>query len=265
MPTEAETQAALEAENKKVTFSPEQQAKVQEIVDQAVGRAGAPFKQQANDLAAEKVQLQSEITDLQTKLAKVNAKGGKGGDEAEALRNEIAEMKRAQSTNTDETSRLKQQVEAERKSAETARNEASDVRKSVAIQRAVNAANFVNNDIVEQLTKDSVKLENGKFVVVNEAGQPRMNAAFEPMTLNEFYAEFAAKNPYLVRSDVKAGQGSTQSSRYDVSRDGKLEVKQVFGKDSSAKLAMELKKSNPAEYARLKQIAISGGLIGARS
>jgi hypothetical protein len=249
----------------KVVFTPEQQARMQEIIDAAVGRAGAPHKQAAQQLEQEKTALQSQLADLQSQLEAAKASGKSGSkDEAETLRAQIAEMKNAQSRNADEATRLKQQLDAERQEAVKAKTEALNVRKSVAIQRAASEVNFVNNEVVEKLTDAFVKWDEtkGGFVVVNESGQPRMNAAYEPMSLSEYYQEFAAKNPYLVRSDVRPGVGSTQSGRFDVSRDGKLEVKQVFGKESNSRLAMELKKSNPAEYARLKVIAKDSGLIG---
>jgi uncharacterized protein YukE len=246
----------------KVTFTPEQQAKVQEIVDAAVGRAGAPFKAQASQLETEKTQLQSQLQDLQNQLKTLKATGAGNGDEATTLKAQIEEMRNAGRANADALKLAQDQLRAAADEAKNARSETTNVRKSVAIQKAVASHNFVNTEIVEQLTDKFIKVgENGKLVVVNEDGTPRVNAAFEPMTLAEFYQEYAAKNPYLVRSDLKPGLGTTQNARFDVTSNGKLEVKQIFGKESNAKLANELKRQNPQEYARLRKIAVDGGLL----
>lgn len=47
--------------------------------------------------------------------------------------------------------------------------------------------------------------------IVREKGQIKLNASLEPMTLSEFYAEFAVKNPKM--ANVHSGSGSRQDGK----------------------------------------------------
>lgn len=266
MPTEAEIQALKDAENQKVTFTPEQQAKVNQIIDESVGRAARTAREEAATFKTELLKVQTDLAAAQEALKNAGTKGDKDdakGDVA-SLKSTIDEMKRAQQSHVEETKRLQGLVQSKEEEAKTARTEFINVRKEVAISSAISKIGFVNNDVVSKLTKDELTWDSDKnrFTVLGPDGTPRLNSAFDPMSLEEFYTEFAVKNPYLVRGDVKGGSGSSERSRNDVTNNGKFEVKQIFGRESDGILANKLKKENPAEYARLKVIALQNQLIG---
>ncbi len=271
MSTEKKTQAELEAERiaaeaaKKVVFTDEQQAKVNELIQGAMGRAGKEARETAVRLEGELTAARNDLAAAKAELAKATTPASKKAAEGDvaALQATIEEMKRATSNHATELQRLSDAAKAKDAEASEARKETINVRKQVAIANAASKVNFVNVEVVAKLTSDSIHYDadKKKFVVLGENGQERMNSAFDPMTLDEFYTEFAAKNPYLVRGDVKGGVGSTENKRFDTTANGKYEVKQIFGKDSDSRLAMELKRENPAEYARLRKIAVEGRLI----
>lgn len=267
MATEATTQAndTTTQNNQRAPYTPEQQAHIDQLIREAQGRA-------ASDTKAELQRTQSEIANLRTdleaaKAAAKNATSKTGKDAANAdvaaLEAQMAEMRNASQSTKQELERLQSALKAKDTEVLTAKQEATNVRKQVAITNAASKVNFVNTEVVSKLTQDSIKYDEskGRFVVLGENGAERMNASYEPMSLDEFYTEFASKNPYLVRGSVKTGTGSTESGRFDVSANGKYEVKQIFGKGSDSKLAMTLYKEDPKEYQRLKGIAKSSGLI----
>lgn len=240
----------------KVTFSEEQQAKVQEIIDEAVGRTATKLRQehetQLSQLRSELQQAQEQAKNATTAAGKEKAK-----DNAEALQSQIEEMRRASEGTKQEAERFRTLAQQKEQEVAQARQETLNIRREVAMARSAATQNFVNVDVVMKLTAESIKWDEGKnsFTVVGENGQPRLNSAFEPMTLDEFYQEFAAKNPYLVRGDVKTGAGSSDGKRFDVTTNGKYELTQIFGSKSDGNLALKLKKENPQEYARLKKMA----------
>jgi len=249
----------------KVTFTPEQQEKINDLIKNAMGRAGSEHKERATALQAELESTKAELVSAQETLKTATTAKDKAGAKAdvEALQAQIEEMKRAGDSLRQEADRHKSQLQQKEQEVVTAKKEAQEVRKLVAIQNAASKLNFVNADVVVKLTKDAIKYheQDGRFIVLNEQGQERLNASYEPMSLEEFYTEFATNNAYLVRGDVKPGVGSTEGGRFGVAGEGKFELKQIFGKDSDAKLANKLKKENPKEYARLKEQARASGLL----
>lgn len=253
----------------KVTFTDAQQAKVQELIDSAVGRTGAKYKEQVQTLQTQVQELNTNLSQATEKLNKFstsNNNNDKSGDAKEKVAELEAKLQEFQSVGArhkEEVTRLTTQVTEFKKRAEEANSATVTLRKSVAIQQAAAGVGFVDLDAVRTLTENSVVLdkESGQFVVLNENGQPRLNSAMERMTLKEFYSDYAAAKPYLVRSDAKTGAGSTESSRSDVSTNGKYTVEQIFGAKSDARLANDLAKSDKKEYHRLRKIAIEQGLI----
>jgi len=247
----------------KVEFTPKQQEKVQELIDKAVGRV-------ANNVRAdltgkvEALTTELEAAKLALKSAKTPADKKESKEDIAALQAKIEEMHNASKTSTADIERYKGIALAKEKELEVARAEALNVRKEVAItSAATKSAEWVDLDVVRKLTQDTVHYDadKSKWVVLNEKGQPRLNAAMEDMSLAEFFNDFAAKNPYLVKSSIKQGVGSTEANRSALSRNGKFEVAQIFGKTSNSALASKLMKDDPAEYRRLKVIAKEAGLL----
>lgn len=252
-------------EEKKVTFTDEQQALVNKLIQQKQGEAAREVR---TELANTKAQLDTLATELAEAKAKVAAAGTKSGkkeaqEDVEAIKAQMEEIRTSHKALQTELERASEQIKARDKLVLDAKNETVNVRKQVAIQAAASKQAFFDvNDVLTQ-TQNSIKWDDakGRFVVLGENGAARTNASLEDMTLDEFYAEYASKKPYMVRGDVKSGTGSTEASRSGLTANGKYEVTQIFGKGSDAALANRLAKENINEYHRLKSVAKSMGII----
>jgi hypothetical protein len=262
MATETTIVPALETTSSegdtKVTYTEAQQAHLQTLIDAAVGRSS---RQLRADLEVERTEKTRVAAELATeKATKAAVKTGTAEEQTQAARDEIERVKAGHQTALDAANA---QIAARDREVIKAKSEAASVRTEVAIQNAASKVPFVDLGVVMKLTKDQVQLdpETGRFTVVNEAGQPKLNSSFEPMSLDEFYTDFAAKNKYLVRGNVIAGTGSTESSRSTLSTNGRFEVAEIFGPKSSSAKASELMKNDPAEYKRMRVIAKSAGLV----
>lgn len=251
-------------EDKKVEFSAEQQAKVNDLLKDAMGRAGKEARDKAVTLEADVTSAKAQLAQAQADLAAARTAGDKKEAKGEVaqLQAAIDEMKRAQQGHLDEKNTLTKRLQDKDAEVTQARQEALNVRKTVAISKAASQINFVNNEVVAKLTESNIQwdADKNRFVVLADNGTQRVNSSYEPMTLEEYYTEFASQNPYLVRGDVKGGTGSS-GSRNDVTRNGKYEVTQIFGSKSNSKLATQLMKENPNEYHRLKAIAIENDVL----
>jgi hypothetical protein len=246
----------------KVEFNEAQQAKVQELIDKAVGRVAGNLRSEYEPKLAT---LQTELTEAKeaAKAAKTGTQKNEANADVAALQAQIDEMKSASRATKDEVTRWQTEAQTKAREVEDAKAEALNIRKDVAITNAASKVNFVNTEVVLKLTKDNIKYdsEKGRFIVLSDSGQPRLNAAMEDMTLDEFYTEFAAKNKYLVRGDIVPGTNSSENTRSNLSKNGQYEVKDIFGPKSNSRLANELAKADPAEYKRLKAIARTAGLV----
>jgi hypothetical protein len=265
MATDATQEQATKDAQEKVTFSPEQQARIDEIVRESMGRAGRETKQANEELAGKVTTLESELTTAKAELAKAKTpadkKDAKG--DVEALQAQLAEMRTAGQTTQSELERLRNVAAAKDKEVLEARSLATNVRRDAALQTAASKVNWVDPAIVVQLTRDLVQFDEQRkaFVVLGDNGSAKLNAAYEPMSLEEYLNDFATKNPYLVRGDTRGGAGSTESQRSGLSSNGKFTVDQVFGKKSDSALANKLALTDPKEYARLKVEARAAKLI----
>jgi hypothetical protein len=248
---------------KKITFTPEQQEKVNELIRQKQGQAAAELRQ---ELETTKTTLRTLQSELET--AKAAAKSGTptqradAADDAKALQAQIDEMRRAGEGTKSELERLKKYASDKDKEVSEAKNEALNIRKRVAIQNAANKLNFVDLEDVLALTERNIKwdTDKGKWSVLGEGGTERYNSAIEPMSLDEYYAELASKKPWLVRGDVKGGTGSAEAGRSNLGA-GKYAVEQVFGKNADAAIANKLAREDIKEYRRLKDVARAAKLI----
>lgn len=249
----------------KITFDEKQQAFINKLIQDKMGKAGSEARAEAAQLREELNALSQELTSAKEAL-KQAAKAGEptkdGKDKVEELQRQMEEVKNAAKIREEEARRYKEEAIATKREVEAARQENLNFRKQTAINNAASKFPFHNLEAVRVLTEPYIKWEekDKKFVVLNDQGSERLNASFEPMTLEEFYEEFANKNKYLVRGEVRPGVGSSESSGFR--HGGKISVEQIFGPKSSSKLANDLAKSDIKEYRRLKEIAKAQGLIG---
>lgn len=237
----------------KVTYTEAQQAHMQGIIDTAVGRS-------ARTLRAEIEAERATAARLTAELAAAKAAKPAVVEPAAAHTEEVERVKASHQAALDAANA---QLAERGREVLKAQAEAKAIRTEVAITTAASKVPFVDLSAVIKLTKDQVQLDpdTGRFTVLNEAGQPRLNASFEQMSLDEFYNDFAAKNKYLVRGSVLAGTGSSESSRSTLSANGRFEVTEIFGPKSDGAKASQLKRSDPAEYQRLKAVARAGRII----
>lgn len=249
--------------NEKITFTPEQQSRVDAIVKESMGRAASDVRSNLEKVTAEKTQLEADLAVAKAAVKSATTSGDKkeAKENAEALQNQLAEMKTVHTNILSDLERNKKLLKDKEEEVIKAKAETVNVRKQQAITSAAAKAGFVDLNIVAKLTDDQIKFDEsrGKFVVLNEQGTERLNNAYETMSLEEFYKEYAVNNPFLVKSDVKGGSGSSQNQKTNYS--GKYEVAQIFGKASNAALANKLAMENPQEYKRLRAAAVENGVI----
>jgi len=260
MATEAENQAI-----EKITFTPEQQARVDQIVKEAMGRAASDLRTDLTKVNSEKTQLEADLAAAKAaaKAATTTTEKKAANEDVAALQAQINEMKTANGKTQDELERMRKITADKDTEIAKAKNESLDVRKQVAISNAAGKLGFVDVSQVADLTSKSVKFDEqrGRFVVYSSDGTERLNSSYEPMSLEEYYKEFADKNPHFVRGEAKGGTGSTQSTRSNSSASAKYEVGQIFGPKSNSQLANKLAQENLPEYRRLKAQAREAGLV----
>lgn len=175
MSEEAQDQQAENAA-KPVEFSPEQQAKVNELIDKAHAKALGKAEKQMSDLRAE----------LEALKADKSKKTESTFDEA-AAKKLLAETE----------ARYQAQI-----------TQMLGTQKSGLLMTAAAKANAVNPEVVAKLVGDSVVYEDGKWSVQVD-GKTVTNARLEPMTVDEFIAKYLDENPYLKRAANAGGAGSS--------------------------------------------------------
>jgi hypothetical protein len=226
--SEQQTQVLEQTPPAKVTFSPEQQAKVDQLIRESMGRAG-------NEARATAARLEAE---------------------AAVLRGEVARL-------TGDKSGLETTLEAKQREATSAKAETIAVRKQNAITEAGAKYNFYNPAQLAKLTGDEITWDGKQFVVLGSDGTPRVGLdGSTPLSVDEFFKEFATKNPHLVKGDVKPGIGSREAQQPPHRTLGEREkLAQYFGKGSSSQKANALALESPQLYRQYKREAKNLGLI----
>lgn len=234
-------------EQKTVTFTPEQQAKIDEIIRDRQGKA-------ASEVRAENDRLKKELADAKKTKSTEGNTTDTDPDAKELKR--IADQRKLEADNA------RREADVAREEAKVAKAETRTVQKRIELATAAGKQDFVDVNDVLQLTERFVKFDEtaGKFVVVNEDGEPRYNLAYQPMSLEELFADVATKKPHLVRSNVKPGVGSSQNQS-STTKNSKFELTDIFGPKSDAGKANKLAKDNPVEYKRLRLQAVETGLL----
>lgn len=262
MATEAKTQAegTETTQTEKVVFDERQQARVDELIKEAMGRAGKEARREAERIKSE---METRLSEMQAKLeAKPKSQQSKSdSDDVEALRAQIEEMKTASATTRDELERYRKLMADKEAEVERTRKDAINIQKRAAMTAAAQKFDFLDLSDVLSLTDSNVRWDETRntFTVVNEQGTERMNAAYEPMTLEEFYQEYSKKKPHLVKGNFKGGAGSKPADGTNPQVGFKLE--DLFGPKSDSRLANELAMKDKEEYKRLKKIAQKQRLI----
>jgi hypothetical protein len=233
-----------------VTFTAEQQAKIDEIVKKAMGRAGKDAREQLDIERAEKSRLNADLQ--ATKEALANATNT---DERDKLREQIQS--------------ISQELESEKQSRRDSENREISYRRSALIAQACLDHDLIDAEIVTGLVENNIMWnpDRKSFDVVTAPREISDDDDSDDdvpreTSIAEFFADFAHKKPYLVRSHIRTGSGSGDSSRSGLPTGRQVyKVEDIFGKGSSSQLANRLAQKDPAEYRRMKAEARTKKLI----
>jgi len=218
----------IQAPPEKVVFDEAQQKRVDEIIKAAMGRAGSEARATAARLEAEMA----------------------------TLRADLAAAKEAATAATGDVTKAK---DAE---IEKARSETVAFRKQAAITEAGAKFGFYNPGQLAKLVSDEIKWDGSRFVVTGEDGTPRVGLdGTTPLSVDEFFREFATKNPHLVKGDVKTGVGSRENQIPTPAIGEREKLAKLFGPKSDAVACNRLALSDPAEFKRQRYLAKSYNLI----
>jgi hypothetical protein len=229
-----------------------QQKHMDEVIRQRMGKAAADVRKENDTLKQRVIELERSATPIIDPADTDPANKNKTKEE---------EYRRIADQRARDAEQARKEAELARKDAEEARQSAVNVEKRFAVTNAASKQDFIDVTDVVSLTSQFIKHEDGKFIVVNEAGEQRYNLAYQPMSIDEFFADYASKKPHLVRSSARPGMGSTPSQKSGLANGQKYELDKLFGPKSDAGLANRLAKQNPAEYRRLRQSAVEQGLL----
>jgi hypothetical protein len=207
----------------KISFSSEQQQRVDEIIREAQGRA-------AKELRQERDALRNQLDLRETEL-----RGYRESADPELAR--TRELLAA------ETTRRQKAEESERNSA-----------KSAALSAALAQADVLSVGDALTLIKDSFRYEGSALAAID----PNTGAVREGVSVQQAVSEFLASRQFLVRAQVRKGAGSAPSQEFGAAGP---RLDQIFGKGSSAEAANNLAMRDPRQYARLRQKARAQGLI----
>ena len=231
-----ETQAVIETviddasteRPEKVEFTPAQQLKLDDIIKKSMGRAGSEARAEAANANRKAAELQAELERI------------KAGD------------------NPDSSAQLK----AAQLHVEALQRQLAEGRTSEKLSAAIAKGNWIDSEVVAALVRDSVawNADKNELVVLDKAGLPRLNAEYEPLSMDAFLSEFAQGHLYLVRGTTKSGTGSAAATRSSLGAED-VRIEQIFGKNSNAALANRLALQSPREYAKMKLEAKRRGLI----
>jgi len=202
----------------KITFSPEQQARVDALIRNAQGRA-------ASELRAEAAELRGKVEAISLELDQVKAERTQHAEQLETLKAQQSEQ-----------AELLKQREAE----------LAQTRKSTVIQQAAQRLGFFDAEQTEKLVSDQLTFDaSGKLVTAT--GIPVV----------DHLTGLAQRSPHLVRSEVKTGSGSTESRDFaGTSPFAKSELQKYFGRGSNAAETNRMALEQPERYRALRREAL---------
>ncbi len=255
-------------ENQKVQFTPEQQAKINELIADAQGRAAKDIKAENEQLKAKVSEFATIETSLKTKVEELNKKFGKntnvqdGDEDLTVLKQTIAEQKRVLEEEQRKFESFRSGPFSEKEGRiKQLQQELLDTKRDTVLSQAANQIGFVDVKDVISLTRHMIEWDETRssFIIKNSDGSPRMNSAMDPMTPQEFYQEYATQKPHLVRADARAGTGGSET-KVGLGNTT-LKIEDVFGAKSSMTAANKLMTENPELYRSMRVKARSLGLI----
>lgn len=222
----------------KVEFTAEQQDKVNKLIQDGMGRAAKEAKEQLAAIVKEKEELAAKVEELNKQV--------KPGEDV----NKVLEAQRVVESLKEQMRAIRETATLKEQEAQQAKTQAHEMSKMYALEKSI-AGRFIDPEMIISSTKDQIGWDEAfqRWVVKNPEGSPRMNASLEPMSLDEFFEEVATKKPWAVNANFRGGTGASKSGGGLV---GKYTADELFGAKPNVQAAIELMRTNPAEYKRLK-------------
>ncbi len=200
----------------KPSYTEEQQRHIQELID---GRFAKVAEKHNSELSAR----DAKIAELEAALQQVKEGATKTGKENEgsgsssAEKAQLEQLLRAAQAETAAAKEAFQRAEERAKGLDA---ENFSIRKDQVLRdaaaelAAADGIEFHDMNLVQTLVGKSIERDpdSGTWVV-KENGIVKKNASLEPMSLSEFLKGFAAQRPFLVKSKVVGGAGSSESQR----------------------------------------------------
>lgn len=178
--------------DKEFEFTPAQQAKIQELVNQSFGKGAG--KAEAKAMA--------RIQELETENAKLKGGDKKDGKDQPKTYDE-ATLKQL-------LDQAKGEFEPKLTAAQQRIEKLMGHQRSAAIVSAAAKHKAIDPDVVAKLVADSVSFdEDGRLVVLDEKGQPRLNQKAEPLAVEDHVKQFLAERPFLAQAANAGGAGSS--------------------------------------------------------
>lgn len=203
------------ADAAKVEFSEVQQTAIGKIFDTRFGKINAKHETEKKALADQNAALQAEL-----ELLKAGKKKPEGDEDAQQK-----QIKELLNNEKSQTAAAKAALEASKIEASGLHKENLRIRKEIAIQNAT-AGRFLDMEAVQSMTENKIEWDDDtKTFIVRENGIVRQNSALQNMTLQEYFEEFGKKRPFLVRSDVVGGAGSSENAGGAASNIGVVRTK----------------------------------------
>lgn len=259
------TESTTTTEKKTPEFDAAQTERVNEIVREAQGRAAKEIRQEATRLAEENRLLKEQIAKSGgTTDTKTTSTETKTTDESTKKTEDVdfrAENRRIQQEFARELANIRTEAQREKERNQQLQEEIRKRDKMEAIRTAMDSVgvDFVSRQDAIRLSESSIDWdeERKSFVVRDENGNLKYDAALNPKSLTQFYREFVAERPYLVKAQTRGGAGSKESSATGT----KYKLEDLFGPKSNATLANELATKNIGEYRRMRALAKEQGLV----
>lgn len=213
----------------KITFTAEQQRKLDEIIRERQGAAAREVRARASNLETENETLKAQLAELTEKL--------------------------------NSTPNLEQDLAEARENSKTLREQFHRYKKDTAIAALANSIKPMDAAIVGELMSKNLKIDDGgNLVAVTPEGHPMLDPdTMEPVTAEQFASTWAKAHPYLIQGPVKSGTGTAETQK--LSFTPKYDLRQLFGRGSDGVMANQLAKRDKQLYQELKRKAQESGLI----
>lgn len=154
---------------------------------------------------------------------------------------------------------LQEELETTRRELADSRSKSKTTTVRHALLDAAAKANVIDPSVAVELLQKYVRVgDNGELQVISDAGTPRLSANFEPLGIDGLLREFSESKPYLIKSTLLGGSGSSYNQRTYVAEPP---MSEFFGAKSNSKSAFELFKCDPNSYHQMKIRAKAAGLI----